>query len=114
MDTTKVEIPQVGMMKMVRMSRSMQDKTLIEVAMELAREHGPIIELPGAGNRSILVSSFALVDELCDDQRFDKALGQGLEERRAMVGDGLFTSWTAEPNWHKAHNILLPPSADRL
>ena len=22
--------------------------------------------------------------------------------------DGLFTAWTHEPNWQKAHNILLP------
>ena len=25
-----------------------------------------------------------------------------------MVGDGLYTAWTSEPNWRKAHHILLP------
>ncbi|MDB5074771.1 MAG: Cytochrome, partial [Chloroflexi bacterium] len=102
------EVPKVRSLKMIRMARAMQDATLIEMAMELVRESGPIIQLPGRGPRNIIVSSFALVDELSDDTRFDKSLGSGLQERRAMVGDGLFTAWTNEPNWHKAHNILLP------
>jgi cytochrome P450 / NADPH-cytochrome P450 reductase len=55
-----------------------------------------------------VVSGYDLVDELCDEKRFDKMLGQGLINARAIVGDGLFTSWTQEPNWKKAHNILLP------
>jgi cytochrome P450/NADPH-cytochrome P450 reductase len=108
------EIPQIGMRTLTRLARARQDKTFIEMAMEMAQKHGPIFQLPGSGARKIMVSSFALMDELCDDQRFDKALGQGLQDVRAIAGDGLFTSWTAEPNWHKAHNILLPPSADRL
>ncbi|HEX5915559.1 MAG TPA: cytochrome P450, partial [Rubrobacter sp.] len=37
-----------------------------------------------------------------------KMLGQGLINARAVAGDELFTSWTQEPNWKKAHNILLP------
>ena len=105
MDSSEVAIPQIGAMTMMRISRSMRDKTLIEWLMEAAREHGPIFQLP---QRNIVVSNFALTDELCDEQCFDKALGPGLEERRDIVGDGLFTAWTDEPNWHKAHNILLP------
>lgn len=31
-----------------------------------------------------------------------------LENVRVFAGDGLFTSWTTEPNWRKAQNILLP------
>jgi cytochrome P450/NADPH-cytochrome P450 reductase len=30
-----------------------------------------------------------------------------------MAGDGLFTAYTTEPNWSKAHNILLPNFGDR-
>jgi cytochrome P450/NADPH-cytochrome P450 reductase len=102
------QVPKIGVMTTVRTARSMKDETLIEMAMELAREYGPIFQLPGSGPRNIVVSGFALADEICDDRRFDKALGTGLQERRAMVGDGLFTAYTNEPNWHKAHNILLP------
>ena len=56
----------------------------------------------------IVVSGFGLVDELCDDSRFDKKIGSGLQNAREFAGDGLFTAYTQEPNWRKAHNILLP------
>jgi cytochrome P450/NADPH-cytochrome P450 reductase len=32
---------------------------------------------------------------------------------RAVGGDGLFTADTNEPNWSKAHNILLQPFGNR-
>src|SRR4051794_3721428 len=46
----------------------------------LAREYGPIfqLQLPGSGPR-VIVSGHALVDELCDESRFDKMLGPGLK-----------------------------------
>src|SRR5690242_9137671 len=83
-------------------------ETRIQDLMKLARQYGPIFELELPSIRLIVVSDFDLVDELCDDQRFDKLLGPGLQSGRAAAGDGLFTAWTHEPNWHKAHNILLP------
>jgi len=82
----------------------------IESMMDLAREYGPIfqIDMPG-GNSRVVVSGFELVDELCDESRFDKMLGPGLRVLGASpLVRGLFTSETADPNWHKAHNILLP------
>lgn len=82
--------------------------TPIQGFVNLARQYGPIFEIELPGRRQVLVSSFELVDELSDDQRFDKFVGPPLQSRRASAGDGLFTAWTHEPNWHKAHNILLP------
>jgi len=82
----------------------------IESLMELARQYGPIYELaiPGHGSR-IVVSGYELVNELCDESRFDKMLGPGLKAlAEGPAGAGLFTAETADPNWHKAHNILLP------
>jgi cytochrome P450/NADPH-cytochrome P450 reductase len=79
-----------------------------EIFMTLARRFGPIVQLPMQGRRVISLGNFALVDEVCDDQRFDKMLGVGLTQLRPLVGDALFTAYTEEPNWHKAHNILLP------
>lgn len=83
-------------------------ETRIEDMIKLAREYGPIFELELSSHRLVIVSGFDLVDELCDEQRFDKLLGPALQSARATVGDGLFTAWTYEPNWHKAHSILLP------
>jgi cytochrome P450/NADPH-cytochrome P450 reductase len=36
-----------------------------------------------------------------------------LRRVRAIAGDGLFTADTTEPNWGKAHNILLQPFGNR-
>src|SRR3954471_7449983 len=46
---------------------------------DLARQYGPIyqLQLPGRGTR-VIISGYALVDELCDETRFDKMLGPGL------------------------------------
>jgi cytochrome P450 / NADPH-cytochrome P450 reductase len=82
----------------------------IESLMNLARDYGPIfqIEIPGRGTR-VIVSGFNLVDELCDESRFDKMLGPGLKAlAEGPVGRGLFTSETSDPTWRKAHNVLLP------
>src|ERR1700722_16815183 len=82
----------------------------IESLMELARKYGPIFELALPGGRSLtIVSSFDLVDELCDESGFDKKVGTGLSQLAAgPAGRGLFTSETQDPKWRKAHNVLLP------
>ena len=82
----------------------------IESVMDLARTCGPIFQmtLPGRGSL-VVVSGYELVDELCDESRFDKKVGPGLNAlAEGPVGRGLFTSETADPNWHKAHNVLMP------
>ena len=85
----------------------------IQTLMELARKMGPIFELDVMGKPFTVVSGFEIVDELCDEKRFDKSVGGPLGQVRAMAGDGLFTAYTTEPNWSKAHNILLPNFGDR-
>src|SRR5215212_4755256 len=84
------------------------EETPIQALMKLARQYGPIFRLHMPQGSNIVLSGFELVEEVCDEKHFDKFLGPGLRNARAVAGDGLFTSWTQEPNWHKAHNILLP------
>jgi cytochrome P450 / NADPH-cytochrome P450 reductase len=79
----------------------------------LARELGPIFWLDMMGAPLVVVSGHALVDELSDEKRFDKAVRGPLRRVRAVAGDGLFTADTSEPNWSKAHNILLQPFGNR-
>ncbi|WP_353855639.1 bifunctional cytochrome P450/NADPH--P450 reductase [Bacillus sp. Bos-x628] len=74
----------------------------------LADELGPIFQFEFTGQTSIFVSNHELVSEVCDESRFDKYIGISLNKARAFAGDGLFTSWTDEPNWKKAHQILMP------
>jgi cytochrome P450/NADPH-cytochrome P450 reductase len=79
----------------------------------LAKELGPIFWLDMMGAPIVIVSGHDLVDELSDEKRFDKAVRGPLRRVRAIAGDGLFTADTSEPNWGKAHNILLQPFGNR-
>jgi cytochrome P450/NADPH-cytochrome P450 reductase len=79
----------------------------------LARELGPIFWLDMMGAPLVFVSGHDLVDELSDEKRFDKTVRGPLRRVRAIGGDGLFTADTSEPNWSKAHNILLQPFGNR-
>ena len=66
----------------------------------MAREYGPIFRLtmPG-GDPRVIVSGADLVEEICDDTRFDKQVGAGLQSAtgRPHHRGGLFTSDTADP-----------------
>ncbi|SHN63469.1 bifunctional cytochrome P450/NADPH--P450 reductase [Bradyrhizobium erythrophlei] len=79
----------------------------------LTRELGPIFWLDMMGAPLVIVSGHDLVDELSDEKRFDKTVRGPLRRVRAIGGDGLFTADTSEPNWSKAHNILLQPFGNR-
>lgn len=89
------------------------DTNIFDHLTALTRRYGPIFQLPGAGPRTVVLSSFALVDEVCDDRRFEKSVGGGLGAMRDLLGDGLFTADTANPNWRKAHAILMPTFSTR-
>ena len=85
----------------------------VQDMMRLAREYGSIYWLDMLGKPVVIVSGFDLVDELCDESRFDKSVRGALRRLRSFAGDGLFTAYTQEPNWSRAHNILLPSFAQR-
>ncbi|MFJ9844073.1 bifunctional cytochrome P450/NADPH--P450 reductase [Kitasatospora sp. NPDC101155] len=78
---------------------------------ELVREHGPAFVQRLHGRDTVMVSSLELVEELADEERFRKAVGPALENVREFTGDGLFTAYNEEPNWARAHDILMPAFA---
>ena len=78
-----------------------------------AKQLGPIFELDVMGAKIVFVAGAKLASELWDETRFDKAVRGPLARVRAIGGDGLFTAKTNEPNWAKAHNILLAPFGGR-
>jgi cytochrome P450/NADPH-cytochrome P450 reductase len=80
----------------------------VQSLMALAREYGPIFRMELPGREMIVVSSQELVHELCDEARFDKKVHAALRQVRDFAGDGLFTAETQEPDWGKAHRILMP------
>lgn len=85
----------------------------VQHLVRLAKELGPIFWLDMMGAPLVIVSGHDLIEELSDEKRFDKAVRGSLRRVRAVGGDGLFTADTSEPNWSKAHNILMQPFGNR-
>ncbi|MFD5476791.1 cytochrome P450 [Streptomyces hawaiiensis] len=83
----------------------------VQQAMDLMREHGPVFVRRLYGRDTLFVSDLDLVADLADEQRFAKHIGPGLENVREFAADGLFTAYNDEPNWAKAHDILMPAFA---
>jgi cytochrome P450 / NADPH-cytochrome P450 reductase len=106
-------IPQPPTKPVVGNMLSLDSTAPVQNLARLARELGPIFWLDMMGAPVVFVAGHDLVDELCDEKRFDKAVRGPLRRVRAIGGDGLFTADTDEPNWSKAHNILLQPFGNR-
>src|SRR6202045_3311617 len=79
----------------------------------MAKELGPIFWLDIMGRPFVGVSGHRLVDQPSDEKRLDKAVKGSLRRVGAVAADGLFTAYTNEPNWSKAHNILMQPFGNR-
>lgn len=80
------------------------------LAVDLLGElHGPLFYSDfNGGIRKLYACSLQLVTELCDENRFAKNLTATLARVRPLAGDGLFTAYHGEPNWQRAHDVLLP------
>ena len=106
--TALVPIPQPPGKPIVGNAFTVDSSRLIQSLMELAEEYGPIFKLEVMGTPLVFVSGADMVAEMCDETRFDKSVRGPLKRLRLIAGDGLFTGDTDDPNWAKAHNILLP------
>lgn len=83
-------------------------ETPVQNLMKLAQHYGPIFRVSFPNRTVLVVSSAELVAEISDQQRFDKLLHGPLIQIRDFAGDGLFTAYTEEVNWSKAHRLLMP------
>jgi unspecific monooxygenase len=77
----------------------------------LASRLGPIFEFTFLGARYVVAAGANAVTELNDETRFCKHLGPDMVALRVIGGDGLFTAHNDEPNWRKAHTLLMPAFA---
>ncbi|KQB83306.1 bifunctional cytochrome P450/NADPH--P450 reductase [Corynebacterium oculi] len=82
---------------------------LVQSAVRLGEKYGEVYahHFPGH-NPLYIVSSQRLVNELSDETRFKKQLHSSLREIRNFAGNGLFTAEQEDPEWAKAHRILMP------
>jgi cytochrome P450/NADPH-cytochrome P450 reductase len=75
----------------------------------LSAQYGPIFRFSLAGSERIVIGSQALMNEVCDEERFCKIVAAALKQVRNGIHDGLFTAYGPEErNWGIAHRVLLP------
>lgn len=86
---------------------------IMQHLMGVAKGHDGIFSMDFGGRRGIFVHSAELASELCDEKRFRKVIGVALNKVRDFGGDGLFTAHGTEPNWTKAHRVLIPAFSAR-
>lgn len=63
----------------------------------LADIYGEIFKLDLPGRTTVVVSSYDLVNEICDPTRFEKPINGALAQVRMLLKDGLFTAYGNEP-----------------
>ncbi|MGJ5756295.1 cytochrome P450/NADPH-cytochrome P450 reductase [Streptomyces puniciscabiei] len=86
-------------------------RTPLQQVMDLMRTHGPVLVRRLHDRDALFVADADLVADLADEERFAKHIGPALQNVRAFAADGLFTAYNDEPNWAKAHDILMPAFA---
>ena len=103
------EVPGPRVLPGIGTAYAVNPNNLVQSAIDLGNKFGEIYRhvLPGQ-DPLYVVSSHRLVDELCDQKRFHKALHPSLTAIRTFAGNGLFTSEHDDPEWARAHRILMP------
>ncbi|KIW76336.1 hypothetical protein Z517_11082 [Fonsecaea pedrosoi CBS 271.37] len=76
--------------------------------LHLADTYGPIFKLTTLGTERYVISSVELLNEVCDEKRFCKAVSGALQQVRNGAGNGLFTAYPGEHDWEVAHRVLVP------
>ncbi|MFI6796326.1 bifunctional cytochrome P450/NADPH--P450 reductase [Streptosporangium canum] len=101
-------IPQPPMRPIVGNALEIDSDAPVQSMMRLAADLGPVFRMSVPGREMLILSSRELVVEACDETRFEKHVHGPLEHIRDFAGDGLFTAYGEEPNWARAHRILMP------
>lgn len=74
----------------------------------LAKLYGPIFKVQLGSRCEIVISDHQLINSVCNDEQYEKTTVGNVDQLRNLLGDGLFTARSDEPNWFKAHRILMP------
>ncbi|WP_338776959.1 cytochrome P450 [Metabacillus sp. FJAT-52054] len=106
--TPRSRVPKLELKSSNHARPVLNPEKLVQSLMKVSERAGPIFQFDRPKNATIFISNHKLASEVFDESRFDKSVSHALQNLRPLSGDGLFTSWTHEPNWKKAHHILLP------
>ncbi len=108
-----VDIPSPSQLPWVGHLLQMPKSRLVQHVLEVSRQFDGIFQLNFAGLRVPFVYSADLVAEVCDETRFRKIIRPPLLTLRELAKDGLFTAHSDEPNWGKAHRVLMSAFSQR-
>lgn len=86
----------------------MNGDKIMDRLIKVTRDYRPMLELKVLNIILYVINDVDLLKEILDDTYFDKFIDKPIEHLREVAGDGLFTAYTEEKNWKKAHNILQP------
>ncbi|KAJ5353227.1 Cytochrome P450 [Penicillium brevicompactum] len=77
---------------------------------KLAAEHGSkgIFKITVLGKQLVFITNAALLEEICDEKRFQKSITGPIVEIRRLANDSLFTAYEHEKSWGIAHRIMAP------
>ncbi|KAJ7626813.1 cytochrome P450 [Roridomyces roridus] len=103
-----VPIPQPPTLPFLGNVTALDPELPLHSFMLLAKTYGEIYQLDLLGRTICVVNSYALVNEVSDETRFQKRAVGPIKQVRNLVGDGLFTAQPEEPNWGIAHRLLMP------
>jgi cytochrome P450/NADPH-cytochrome P450 reductase len=106
--TMIAQIPQPKVYPVVKNVLELDTDAPVQSLMRLADSYDGIYKFQVGEQTAIVVTDPDLVNEVCDESRFDKKVHLALHKIRDFGGDGLFTAYTDEVNWGKAHRILVP------
>jgi cytochrome P450 / NADPH-cytochrome P450 reductase len=81
---------------------------VIQYLKSVSRRYDGLFRLRFPGVDVVFVYAPELVAEVSDETRFRKVIRPPLLFLRDLGGDGLFTARSDEPNWGKAHRVLMP------
>ncbi|MFV0533046.1 MAG: bifunctional cytochrome P450/NADPH--P450 reductase [Cumulibacter sp.] len=86
----------------------LRDERQVKVLQDLAARYGGIFRVGVGGKDLVVVTAHEYVEQICSDPQWRKVVHSALQPVRAFGGDGLFTAYNSEPNWAKAHRLLMP------
>ncbi len=104
----KADIPHPPRLPMIGNLHQVDSTKIVQSITRIAKDFDGIFRLKLGSEEFIVLSSHEFVSEVSDEKRFEKQLHGPLKQLRKVALDGLFTAYTEEANWAKAHRILLP------
>lgn len=106
-------IPHLSRLPIIGNLHQLVGKDIVGRLLNATKDFRPVSELVVFGFRILVINDVDVAKDVLNDEDYDKFINIPTRYLRKAAGDGLFTAWTEEPNWQKAHNILLPGFAHK-